>query len=55
MFTEDEKKLIHFLVSKELELFLAEKKTVTDNMSVDFIKGETLNEQFLRNLIEKLK
>jgi len=50
-----EKKLLKSLIQKELDLFLAEKKTVTDNMPVEFIKGEALNEEFLRTLIEKLK
>ena len=54
MFNEDEKKLLKFLVQKELDSFLADKKTVTDNMPVEFIKSEMLNEKFLKNLIEKL-
>ncbi len=53
--SKEEKELLKFLVKKELELFKKEKSTITDNMSPKFIKSEELNEDFLEELIAKLK
>jgi len=53
--SQDEKKLLSFLVDKELKDFIKEKKTILDNMSLSFVKSEALNEEFLKELLKKLK
>jgi len=53
--TDDEVKLLNFLVKKELDAFLKEKKTVLNDMSMGFMKSESMNEEFLVRLLKKLK
>ena len=53
--SQDEKKLLAFLVEKELEEFTKEGKTVMDNMSLSFVKSEAMSEEFLKELLKKLK
>ncbi len=55
MFTDDEKQYLKKLVEKDLEKFTAEEETIITNISPGFLKGEKKYEDFLRELIEKLK
>ena len=55
MLTEDEKKYLKKLVEKDLEKFKDEGETIITNVSPGFLKGEKEYEDFLKELIEKLK
>ena len=54
MFDNDEKKLLKALVEKEIESF-KEKEVGLVDVSPQFLKGEKKYEQFLEELINKLK
>lgn len=53
--TNDEKEVICFLLQQALDRFEKEKHTILDNMSLKFVAGEALNEEFLENLLKKLQ
>lgn len=55
MFDKNEKELLALLVKKELDDFKAEKDTVLDSMSPAFLGAEVKYEEFLKNLLNKLK
>ena len=54
MFTDIEKGYLRKLIEKDLEKFQSEEKGIVD-MSPGFIKGEKEYEEFLKELLEKLK
>ena len=55
MFDKKEKKLLRVLVKKELDNFKAEKDTILNSMSPGFLGAEVKYEEFLKNLLNKLK
>lgn len=52
--TDMEKEYLKKLVKKDLERFTEEEKTILDDMTPAFIKGEKEYEEFLKGLIKKL-
>lgn len=54
MFTDTEKEYLRKIVKRELQDFKEEEKGVVD-MSPAFLKGEKKFEDFLKELLEKLK
>ena len=55
MLTDEEKQYLKKLVENDLKRFKAEEETIITNVSPGFLKGEKKYEDFLKELIEKLK
>lgn len=54
MLTDIEKEYLRKLIEKDLEKFQEEEKGIVD-MSPGFLEGEKKYEEFLKELLEKLK
>lgn len=53
--SEDEIKVIKFLVEKEKKSFEKDEKTIISDIDPSFLEGEVRNQEFLKNLLDKLK
>ena len=55
MFTEREKEYLKLIVQRELKTFEEEKATIIDIENPAFLAAEERYDEFLKNLLKKLK
>lgn len=53
--SQDEIEVLKSLVEKEKKSFEKDEKTIISDIDPSFLEGEIRNEEFLKNLLEKLK